>query len=150
MRPMWSRRLLTVATATAVVTASSAFGGSPNRYLPPAPAVVNVAMREYRFDYKPVITAGPVVFRISNQGRLDHELLLTVLPKGFPPINAQLHGSIRRPLGILGRLPRRRPGTSGTFAVYLVPGRYAMISFVAGTDGVPDGLKGMNSEFRVR
>lgn len=107
-------------------------------------------MREYRFDYKPVIPAGPVVFRVSNEGRLDHELLLTVLPEGFPPIDAQLHGSIRRPLGILGKLPRHRPGAGGAFAVDLAPGRYAMISFVAGTDGVQDDLKGMSSEFRVR
>jgi len=125
-------------------------GSSPSTYLAPAPAVVNVAMRDYRFDYNPAIPAGPVVFRVSNQGRLDHELLLTVLPEGFPPIDAQLHGSIRRPLGILGQLPRRRPGISGTFAVDLAPGRYAMISFVAGTDGVQDDLKGMSSEFRVR
>jgi hypothetical protein len=42
------------------------------------------------------------------------------------------------------------PGKSDAFAVDLAPGRYAMVDFVRDREGVINGLKGMNSEFRVR
>lgn len=108
-------------------------------------------MREYRFDYKTSsIPRGRVVFRGSNIGHQTHEMTLERLPEDFPPINAQLHSKTRRALAPLGYLHRLRPRESDAFATELAPGRYAMVCFIKGRDGVPDALRGMNSEFRVR
>lgn len=107
-------------------------------------------MREYRFDYdRSSMPHGRVVFRARNIGHQAHEIFLERLPRDFPPINAQLHSNTRRALPALAYLHPVQPGRSDAFAFDLTRGRYAILSFVKGHDGVPDALKGMNSEFRV-
>lgn len=140
-----------VAGIALALLAGSCGGKGGNARLPSAPPTVNVAMREYRFDYdQSSVPRGRVVFRGRNIGHRTHAIVLVALPEGFPPINEQLHSKTRRGLATLAYLHPLRPGMSDSFAVELAPGRYAMISFVKGRDGVPDALKGMNSEFRVR
>lgn len=142
-RPSWALGAL-------ALLAASCGGQSKEAPLPPAPRVVDITMRDYSYDYNPRIPRGRVVFRAHNLGRRPHEIVLVPLPSNFPPIDEQLHSKTRRPLGPLARLHPLRPGTSDAFAVDLAPGRYAMVDFVRGRDGVINGLKGMNSEFRVR
>jgi hypothetical protein len=107
-------------------------------------------MREYRFDYdRSSMPRGRAVFRATNMGHRAHEIVLERLPQDFPPINAQLHSKTRRALPTLAYLHPVQPGRSDAFAFELTRGRYAVLSFVKGRDGVSDALKGMNSEFRV-
>lgn len=107
-------------------------------------------MAEFRFDYDVTPPAGRVVFRARNLGRANHELLLLSLPADLPPVREQLQSSERRPVNTVGRIPPRVPGATGTFAVDLVPGRYAMVCFVVDPDGEQHAVKGMTAEFRVR
>lgn len=129
---------------------SSCGGDGEDAPLPPPPRTVQVQMREYGFRYDRSIGPGRTVFRARNTGRLRHELVLIPLPKSFPPIGVQLRSKTRQVIAPLAHLQPVRPARSGTFAVDLAPGRYAMVSFVTNRDGMSDALKGMSSEFRVR
>lgn len=115
----------------------------------PHARVVRVEMTEYKFDYRHPITEGRTVFRAFNEGELEHEMLLAVVPNDIPSIDAQLRGSIRRPLAAVALVPARAPGKHGAFAVDLGPGRYALICFVKDEKGMSHGRMGMNSEFSV-
>jgi hypothetical protein len=117
--------------------------------LPAAPPVVNVTMTDDHFAYSGPIRSGRTVFVAVNRGHVVHRLELVPLPKDFPPINVQLHGSVRRPVQIMASIPFTSPGQTGSFAVDLPPGRYAFISFVVDRDGVSQALKGMATEFKV-
>ena len=111
---------------------------------------VEVTMDEYRFSLDPPGRAGRTVFTATTTGRLDHEMVLVHLPEGFPAIREQLRSDTRRAVDTLATAPSRGPGRSGTFAVDLTPGRYALICFVTDPDGEQHARKGMNAEFRVR
>lgn len=126
----------------------TACGGKGDDF-PPRPATVRVTMDEYRFGYQPPKTRGRLVFEARNVGRIDHQLVLTYLPPGVPPIDRQLRSENRRVVPTVANLPPRRPGGRGTFAVDLEPGRYALICFVRDPDG-QHAQKGMSSEFRIR
>lgn len=104
-------------------------------------------MREYRFEYG-AIPGGRVVFRIRNEGRVDHRLSLIPLPEELPPIRDQLRGGERQVVSTRAAIPETPPGRIGTFAVDLVPGRYAMVCFVVQGD-VSHALEGMATEFRI-
>ncbi|MGH2772035.1 MAG: hypothetical protein ACRDIU_02705 [Actinomycetota bacterium] len=111
--------------------------------------MVDVGMREYRFDFKPPAGRGRVVFKARNTGRLDHELVLAILPEDVPPIRTQLKGNNRMLVATLAKIPPRAAGKAGVFAVDLTPGRYAMICFVTDADGRQHAQKGMGAEFRI-
>lgn len=137
-------------SATAIIAALFCLSCGSAPALPASPPTVTVTMREYGFDYGRPVPSGRVIFRVRNAGRLPHELLLVVLPPDYPSdLNAQLHSSTRRAVPTRARVPSRMPGAEGFFAVDLGPGRYGIISFVRGADGVTDALHGMSSEFRV-
>jgi hypothetical protein len=141
-----------VVVAASVVLATSCRADSPKAGppLPKGPPVVVVTMREYRYEYPPVVPAGRVVFRFVNAGQSSHRPSLLPLPEDVPPIDVQLRGSERRVATPFAGVPTRKPGTQGTFAVDLVPGRrYALICFAKDADGQSHSLKGMSSEFRA-
>lgn len=56
----------------------------------------------------------------------------------------------RRALSVLAGVPPLLPGQSDSFAVDLVPARYAIVCFLIASDGTSEALKGMAAEFRVR
>ncbi len=138
------------ASAVAVLTASCATpaGGAP---LPGPPSVLDVTMREYRFDHRPSVPRGRIVIRARNAGRDRHDLTLVGLPEGFPPAADLFRGDTPRSFPTIANLHDLRPGGGDAFAVDLASGRYAMLCFVKGRRGVfhAEG-KGMVSEFRVR
>lgn len=131
-----------------LITACDAAAGSND--LPASPPVVTVTMTDDHFAYAGPIHAGRTVFVAVNKGHVVHRLELVPLPKDFPPITVQLHGSERRPVQIMASTPYTSPGQTGSFAVDLPPGRYAFISFLIDRDGVSQALKGMATEFMVR
>ena len=141
-----SRGLLTVALALVAASCQTRAAS-----LPRGPQVVDVEMREYSFEHTRRIERGRVVFTARNVGRRDHELVMVPLPEDIPPIAEQLRGSRRRTVAALASFPPRPPGATGTFAVDLSPGRYALLCFVVDKgDRVSHALRGMSSEFRVR
>lgn len=117
--------------------------------LPPPAPDFEVVQREFRFDHQPVVAAGRVVFRVGNAGRLDHELTLVRLPEDFGPIADELASEERRSVATTAYLLPRAPGATGTFAVDLAPGRYALICFIPDAGGVAHYEKGMSSEVRA-
>ena len=135
--------------AAALAAGTAGCGRSRAGALPAKPQTVDVAMQEYRFLYDAPDAAGRIVFRVHNEGRLRHDLVLVYLEEGLPPLDEQLRGSDRRIVATIASLPARAPGQQGTFAVDLQPGRYGMICFVTDPDGRQHAQKGMNSEFRV-
>lgn len=91
-----------------------------------------------------------MIFRIRNVGSIPHRLAVVPLPEDFPPIQEQLRGSERRFIDPIAGIYQRLPGSTGTFAVDLAPGRrYAMICFVVDPDDKSHAVKGMTSEFRA-
>lgn len=118
--------------------------------LPAPPAKVSVTMLDDRFEYRPEIPAGRVVFQIRNAGRRPHRLVLLPLGEDLPPIDVQLRGTERRSATPFAGINTRQPGQTSGFAVDLVPGRrYAMICFVQEPDGTTHAQKGMAREFRA-
>ena len=107
-------------------------------------------MVDYRFEAPATVAVGRVAFDVVNDGRHPHELVLVPLPANFPPLNQQLHSNTRRALPTVAVLPQLSPGGTGTFAVDLAAGRYGIISFVQGSDGTVDALRGMNAEIRAQ
>lgn len=125
-------------------------GGLPPDPPVPGPTVIEVTTDEYRFEYDATSVAkGRVVFQVQNAGELEHELVLVPLPEGLSPLNEQLRSTTRRSLGTLAHLPALSPGDEGTFAVELIPGRYGIMCFLRGDDGIQHVRKGMATEFRL-
>lgn len=118
--------------------------------LPPPPQIVDVTISEYHFAYPPAVHAGRTVFVGRNVGRVAHTLRLFPVDDSTPPVDAQLHGTKRlfaRPFGGT----RVQPGSSGTFAVNLLPGqRYFMVDLDRDPAGDTYALKGLDSEFRAQ
>ena len=138
------------ASVVVAVVATTVLGSCGSDSLPTSPPVVNVTMREYRFDLDGSVQPGRTVFRATNAGRLRHEMALVVLPADYPENTLdQLRSKKRRALATRAYLPRRPPGASGTFAVDLAKGRYALMCFVTGSGGEAHALKGMTLQFKV-
>ena len=114
-------------------------------------------MREYAFDFDPsALHRGRVIFKMVNDGRLVHRMILVPWPEGYPPIDVQLTGQDRRivqqavairnlePAG-----PGQQHGMTESFAFDLAPGRYAFLCLYADPDGVSHANKGMVREFQI-
>lgn len=125
--------------------------GQPRPALPAGPQVVEVTLADHRFVYDPPDAAGPVLFRLTNTGRVAHSLTMLPLSEDIPPIDEQLRGTERRALTPFAGVGARKPGTSTSFAVHLRPGvRYAFVCFLPDDEGTPHFSRGMSSEFRAR
>lgn len=119
--------------------------------LPAAPPLVDVGMDEYRFVLKSPLRSGRNIFRTSNLGMINHELILVTLPQDMEgTLDQQLRGTSRRsvsPVRVIQALP---PGDKTAFAVDLKKGRYGLLCFLKEEpEGESHALKGMNADFRV-
>lgn len=140
-----------LAVLAILLPAASCSAPGPQAPLPGKPGYVTITMTEYHLGVPASVPAGRVVFRVVNHGQLAHSLLMFPEDPDAPPLDKQLHGSVRRAVEPLAEVLPRSPGQSGTFAVSLAPGqRYGIMSTSVGSDGVPDFLKGMNAELRPR
>jgi uncharacterized cupredoxin-like copper-binding protein len=78
----------------------------------------------------PVGKAGPVTFKVTNQGQLPHEFVVIKTPK---PAGALLNGSKADEAGKVGEAAGElAPGTSKTLKVKLVPGHYVLLCNLPG------------------
>ena len=149
--PKGTDRVAAVAVMAVALTACGGGSGEDPLRLPVPATVLPVVLEEYRFSHRREVDAGRVVFQARNAGSLPHEIVLTSLPTDRPgTIGQALAGPTRRGFPTVAFLPRRGPGATGTFAVDLSRGRYALICFVTDTDGRQHSVKGMSSELMVR
>lgn len=143
------RRPPTRRSLFAALASLAAFSCSPKAPLPSPPAQVDVNMREYRFDHRPRVAQGRIVFRARNAGRLPHQLVLlptSARVRGPEPLLGAPGATAAIPLAIL---PDLTPGESGTFAQDLRPGRYAVVCLLQDPDGTSHFRRGMRSELEV-
>lgn len=128
---------------------ASCGGSASGAPLPPPPAVVDVRMTEYRFEYPQIVPSGRVVFHVTNAGKELHDLVMVPLPDEDPPITAMLADNIRQVLTPYAGIRDQLHGAGATFAVDLVAGRrYAMLCVLADAQGRSHSALGMASEFR--
>lgn len=131
-----------------VVVAGSCRDAEDQAPLPPPPAVVEVSMREYSFDYDRPVPAGRVLFEVRNDGEQRHEFVLVRLPD-HTNLEELLASPTPLALHPVFAVPPRQPDKTASFAVKLTPGRYGIICFVQAADGDQHHQKGMFDQFRV-
>lgn len=113
-----------------------------------SPQEVEITLREYTFDIEEPVRPGRVVFRVSNQGKLDHDLALVELPADVATVD-ELVDSDRPGVAPVYTMATRAPGDVGLFAVDLPEGRYALLGFESGQDGTPHYRNGMVADLEV-
>lgn len=113
----------------------------------PGPPIVRVTMSEYAFRYPVAILAGREVFQVYNGGRELHRMALVPLAGPLSEVLDGLRAGIRP--APIAAIPNQDPGKTGSFAVDLVPGRYALLCLVADNGG-NHALRGMAAELEAR
>lgn len=137
--------------AAFILAASCSRSGSRFDYqtLPPSPTILPVAMADFDFVYSSRVSAGRVVFDVSNAGQFVHRLTLFSLPQGRTPLPESL-SVLTPPPGVatVAITPELQPGDLTSLAVDLEIGRrYLLASLVVGPDGLTDAQRGMTSVF---
>lgn len=146
----WRRVALVMTLSTSPGLLGACISRGSAGALPAPSQLVDVTMRDYRYDFEPPSRPGRAVFRARNAGEVSHELRLLPLSDDIPPIEQQVMGEERREVPAFGRIHPRLPAGQGVFAVDLQPGqRYALVCFVYDRDGEVHARKGMVAEFRT-
>lgn len=147
------RRLGVPVAAAAILMLASCSSGPTRPAALPAPPLVELEMREYRYQSSRAaadMPAGRVNFRFRNVGDQGHQPTLLVLPDDVPPIEEQLKGTSRRNVPTLASNSGVSAGVTGALAVDLIAGqRYAFVCFVKNNDGKEHSQLGMAWEFRA-
>jgi uncharacterized cupredoxin-like copper-binding protein len=145
--------LITAALALAGAMPSPGRPSNASRMAPPKPRVVRIITKDFAFQAPAEIPAGFTMIRLVNQGPSIHHVQIVRLPAdetlhdflgsmkadGPPPPGAVLLGG---PNAVV-------PGDSSEAMMNLVPGNYALICMIPGTDMVPHFAKGMAAALRV-
>lgn len=143
-RPIW------IASSAACVLGACAGPDPAARPRPPVPPVVEVGLSEYRFELPSSLPTGRVVFHLTNRGMENHRPALLPLPDDFPPVQEEVRNTTSRPVLPFAGVASRPPGSTGTFAADLIPGRrYALVCFITAPDGEGHANKGMTWEARA-
>lgn len=149
-------RVLAASAAIMIVVAVVAYrhivaGRARDAALPASPPVVDVTITDHGYLFDHTIPHGRVIFRVHNATRTDHRMGLYPWPESFPPVDQQLHGTVRRLLpDAVAELSTRKPGQSQLAAVDLVPHqRYAVLDLLHAPDRQVYALKGLDAEFRA-
>lgn len=115
--------------------------------LPRSAAVINLSMEDYRFEYAQTVPQERVIFRLSNAGLKEHELVIVALPDDYPALGEE--PSVGSVVATVAHIPTLSPGESTKFAVDFTRGRYAFVCFIEDDDGRTHYSRGMRSEFSV-
>ena len=119
----------------------------------PSANVVTYIARDYGFEGPAQIPAGPTLFRLDNQGKELHHLVLVRLEQGRT--YDSLLAALRKPgpppawLHLAGGPNATNPGANSNATENLSEGHYAIICFIPGADGVPHLAKGMTAPLEV-
>lgn len=105
-------------------------------------------MRDHAFEIEGSLQPGRIVVRVTNHGEADHDLTLLEIPADIDGID-ELLASSEGGLSPAYTMATRAPGETGTFAVDLAEGRYAVLCSETDADGTPHYRKGMAAELEV-
>lgn len=132
-----------VSTDTATATPAGA----------PAANVVTFIARDYGFEGPAQIPAGATFFRLDNQGKELHHLVIVRLDQGRT--YDSLLAALRKPgpppawMYLAGGPNATNPGATSNATERLTEGHYAVICFIPSADGVPHMAKGMIAPLEV-
>jgi hypothetical protein len=122
---------------------------------PPAPSanVVTYIARDYGFEGPAQIPAGVTMFRLDNQGKEIHHLVIVRLDEGRT--YDSLLAALRKPgpppswMHLAGGPNAADPGTTSNATHRLAEGHYAIVCFIPSADAVPHMAKGMTAPLEV-
>jgi uncharacterized cupredoxin-like copper-binding protein len=139
----------------AIAGALLTFVGTVAAFSAPRPArhVLTITATEFAFQSPDTVPAGVTTITLRNRGRQLHHVQLIKLADGHtlgdvlaalrtqgpPPAWEHFVGGPNTPV----------PGADASGTLDLAPGRYALICFIPGPDGVPHVMKGMAKEITV-
>ena len=135
--------------APSSTSSSSDSGPTPG----PSANVVTYIARDYGFEGPAQIPAGPTLFRLDNQGKELHHLVLIRIEQGRT--YDSLLAALRKPgpppawIHLVGGPNATGPGANSNATENLREGHYAVVCFIPGADGVPHMAKGMTSPLEV-
>ena len=120
----------------------------------PAPApLIHVKAADFKFDLPASVPAGAVNFHLMNEGQQLHHAMIVRLDDGktFKDLAEAMKSQGPPPswLKFVGGPNAVAPGATGSSALVLTPGHYAMLCLIPGPDGVPHMAKGMAQPFEV-
>jgi hypothetical protein len=119
----------------------------------PSANVVTYIARDYGFEGPAQIPAGPTLFRLDNQGKELHHLVLVRIEQGrtYDSLLAALRkpGPPPRWMHLVGGPNATSPGANSNATENLSEGHYAVICFIPSADGVPHLAKGMTAPLEV-
>lgn len=143
-------RLLTLASSVSVVAACAGSDRPADQAAaapaPVQPNVVEVTANDYAFTLPDTLPGGPTTFRLVNQGKEFHHLVLVKLPEGMTPedfARAPVDGPPSPGAHMLGGPNPAAPAGSAEATVDLAPGQYTLICVIPSPDGKMHMAKGM-------
>lgn len=118
---------------------------------PKAPPTVRIVAHEFAFQLPAEVPSGPTRLMLVNQGTEIHHAELVRFAEGKGPgdVDSTVDDQGSDWAVPLGGPSGTVPGDSNAVVVTLTPGRYGILCFVPGTDGVGHYRKGMTTEFTV-
>ncbi len=138
--------------APAPAAAADSAGSATAATAPPANVVTFIA-RDYGFEGPAQIPAGITLFRLDNQGKELHHMVIARLDEGrtYDSLLAAMRkpGPPPRWMYLAGGPNASNPGAGSNATMNLIPGHYAIMCFIPGADGVPHMAKGMISPLEV-
>ncbi len=140
------------AHASAPPAASSQAAASPVAGFDPKTGVVTVIARDFSFDAPDSVPAGPITFRLINQGTELHHLQLAKLPEGktIGDLQADMAAGKATNWLIDAGGPNAAVPTESTIAVApLEVGQYVLMCVIPSPDGTPHVAKGMIKPLQV-
>jgi hypothetical protein len=119
----------------------------------PSANVVTYIARDYGFEGPAQIPAGPTLFRLDNQGKELHHLVIVRLEQGRT--YDSLLAAFKKPgpppqwMHLVGGPNATNPSANSNATENLSEGHYALICFIPSADGVPHLAKGMTAPLEV-
>ena len=126
---------------------------SPGATTAPPANVVTFIARDFGFEGPAQIPAGVTTFRLDNQGKELHHLVIARIDGGRT--YDSLLAAMRKPgpppawMHLVGGPNAGMPGASSNATIDVGEGHYAILCFIPSADGVPHMAKGMVSPLEV-
>jgi len=116
---------------------------------------INVEEKDFSFELSDTVRPGLVKITAKNSGKESHQTQIVKLNDGVT--QAQFDAALKNPdmsalfktVTFMGGPNTINPGQSQVAYDTLMPGNYALLCFLEGTDGTPHFAKGMVKTFQV-
>jgi hypothetical protein len=133
--------------ALSVLAACSGQEQSASTAQPAAPTAITIHAQDFAYTMPDSVTAGYVVFTLTNDGPSFHHATIVLLDSGRTL--SELAAALKTPGPFpawavpIGGPNAPNPGTTSNTTLELAPGSYAVLCFVDIPGGVPHFAKGM-------